>query len=89
MESRSPEKNDPLYVDNLVTTNGGVEAGVDMDKVSTTPAAPSPAPPISSISATPDSNVEAGNHDTGKQSSRSSLIICKATNAFERSKSRS
>ena len=66
MESRSPEKNDPLYVDNLVTTNGGVEAGVDMDKVSTTPAAPSPAPPISSISATPDSNVEAGNHDTGK-----------------------
>jgi len=74
VESRSPEKNDPLYVDNLVTTNGGVEAGVDMDKVSTTPAAPSPAPPISSISATPDSNVEAGNHDTGEQPDDDQLL---------------
>lgn len=87
--SLSPDRDNSVYVDNLVTTgasvkspsNGGVvepvitngnssasvcQGGlveVDMDRVSTTPAVPSPAP-LSSMSATPDSNVEAGT-DTG------------------------
>ena len=89
--SLSPDRDNSVYVDNLVTTgasvkspsNGGViepvitngngsssasvgQGGlveVDMDRVSTTPAVPSPAP-LSSMSATPDSNVEGGN-DTG------------------------
>ena len=45
----------------------GVDSGsalVDMDSVSVTPMVPSPAP-LSSMTATPDSNVEAGHNDTG------------------------
>ena len=89
--SLSPDRDNSVYVDNLVTTgasvkspsNGGViepvitngngsssasvgQGGlveVDMDRVSITPAVPSPAP-LSSMSATPDSNVEGGT-DTG------------------------
>ena len=67
MECRSPDKNEPAEG---VVTNGpsnGVDSGsalVDMDSVSVTPAVPSPAP-LSSMTATPDSNVEAGHNDTG------------------------
>ena len=72
---KSPSNGGLGFIEPVVTNGNGNSSAsvgqgglveVDMDRVSTTPAVPSPAP-LSSMSATPDSNVEAGT-DTGNVS---------------------